>query len=152
MNSLNEFVDIIEGICTAHPQINKFVYGDFNKVNQDKDFKPVIVEVFPASASNTGQVMTLEMALAVYDKCQDDYSNLAEIHSKTLEIANDIIAQIKNGSRTFTSYNESKDVRQEFELQTTSFDPIYNEKNDLLQGWGVGVSVNIFNDMNACNL
>jgi len=152
MNTLKETVSIIEKFCDNHPQINKYVYGDFNVINQDKDFKPVICEVFASGASNTDKLFTTDIAVGFYDKCKEDYSNLLDIHSKTLQIANDLINDFVNGNGTYTTFGREEEIRQNYQVETTSFEPIYNQKNDRLQGFAIVFSVTIFNDQSACNL
>lgn len=146
MKSLKELVNDIETFCTAHQMIKTFKYGDFNVLNDDKDFKPVQVECYPTTANNAGKTFTTGLDVAFLDKCKDDFSNLLNIHSKTLEAANDLINTFVNGDESLIA------VRFTYTVELTNFEPITSEKNNRLHGWLVSFEVSQFNNQDGCNV
>lgn len=146
MKNLKDLITDIETFCTAHYLINTFKYGDVASLNKDKEFKPVQVEVFPTTITNSGKLRDLNLDIYVLDKCKEDGSNLLEIHDKTLQVANDLVNTFIHGDDSLIQ------VRNEFTIEATDFTLVYNERNNRLTGWQVGFTVNQFNKQDGCNV
>ena len=94
--TLNQVVAQIKQIAEAHQQINTVFYGDFDEflgMSADNVYPAMYFDV--TSASISGRNLDLNLSLFFFDRMLPEKSNELEAVSDQLNIAQDIIAQLR---------------------------------------------------------
>ena len=93
--TLNQINELLEGIATAHQQINSYGIGDlYDLVANGAVTYPLMFTVI-----NPGQIqgkqMSLNLSLLFMDLVHKDQHNELEVLSDQLQIATDVVAQLR---------------------------------------------------------
>jgi hypothetical protein len=138
MKSLKQVVNDIKEFCESHPQINHFNYGEFENSGDKNIFKPIMVIVYPESATATEYILDIY----VFDKPNEDDFDLLEVDSKTLEVAQDIV----------THFTNNPEKQYQYQVDASNISPVTNDTGDALNGWQLALTLRQFNPQNDCLL
>jgi hypothetical protein len=137
-------------IAFAHEQINSFGFGDITQLTNDietkKEPKYTRLYVVPQNVEFNQNHIHFNYAVMIYDKVEDDLSNLEEVMSDTLEIAMDVWTVFWQ-SYTQASGNFSKIVVGDWEPDTH---PFVERSETILGGWTMHIKMSIPFDYNSC--
>lgn len=90
-----ELADIEQG----HLQLNTFFWGDFPRaVNEENINYPLMASYFPNAGFLDNQT-TLPITIVIADKIYDDYTNLNDVESDTLQICRDVFNVMNKSTR-----------------------------------------------------
>ena len=90
-----ELADILEG----HLQLNTFFWGDFPRaVNEENINYPLMACYYPSAGLLDNQT-TLPITIVIADKIYDDYTNLNDVESDTLQYCRDVFNIMNKSTR-----------------------------------------------------
>lgn len=138
MKTLKQVVKDIQAFCNQHPQVNYFKYGEFENSGDTSLFKPIMVIVYPESATESQYVLDLY----IFDKPSEDEFDELEVDSKTLEVAQDIV----------THFTNNPENQYQYRVEISSITPVTNNTGDALNGWQLTLTLLQFNPQNDCLL
>jgi len=130
--TLNQVVDTITQIATAHKQIKSVYFGDiadYLSKGTDNIYPSLYYDV--TGANIQGKSLTLNFSLYFFDRMLAENTNETEVLSDMLEVAQDILAQLKYNNFIF----------DEMTSATISF--ITEDTPDLLAGVKVDMALDI---------
>lgn len=158
MITYKNIVDDFNSIATNHFQINSFHNGFLDEVDVDKmnesQFPLLYLEPAPTTV-DTG-VLTYSFNVFVLSLLKEDLSNREQVWSDMLQIAQDIVAEIKQNLSLQTTGGDAGKKRSYFsdevvlELPIT-LEPITARFSNILTGWGTTISVQVNNTNNLCD-
>jgi hypothetical protein len=137
--TLNQIFKIIEGLANSHSNINTVIFGANSEIdNSDVDG---ILMWYDVSQGNTdGTQLNYSFELAFLDVLNPDLSNLKDIMSDTLQVAQDISSAI---------YNYDGDV--EFDLpKKSSIQPVEHKYLSDYAGHTLSFTINTPYEWNEC--
>ena len=137
--TLNQIFKIIEGFANSHSNINTVIFGANSEIdNSDVDG---ILMWYDVSQGNTdGTQLNYSFELAFLDVLNPDLSNLKDIMSDTLQVAQDISSAI---------YNYDGDV--EFDLpKKSSIQPVEHKYLSDYAGHTLSFTINTPYEWNEC--
>lgn len=139
----NQIVNRIEELCDRHLQIHTFFCGkEWNFQAGTENIYPAVV-LFPLpSVINRGQIV-ITFSMFVVDILNKDRTNLNEIHSDTLQIITDLIAELKDDEDTYGFWLDDENV---------VIEPIEEVLDDVLGGWNCTVGITIKYTGTSCGL
>ena len=137
----NQVISTFADICSKHKQVNSFYSLQTWEFETKENVYPAVLLIPLPSVIQQGQTV-LSFELHVMDLLNKDSSNLNEIHSDTLQIANDIIAEIADDEDDYG-----------FVLNTDSISvvPFEESLDDRVAGWVCTLDIQIANGLNNCN-
>ena len=140
--TLNQINELLEGIATAHQQINSYGIGDlYDLVANGAVTYPLMFTVI-----NPGQIqgkqMSLNLSLLFMDLVHKDQRNELEVLSDQLQIATDVVAQLRAPLyEDWFLVNES-----------VSFEDFTERFNDEVAGYKIDITLNLSEQFNLCAL
>tara|TARA_R110002126_G_scaffold62270_1_gene160463 strand:+ start:10015 stop:10698 length:684 start_codon:yes stop_codon:yes gene_type:complete len=137
--TLNQIFKIIEGFANSHSNINTVIFGANSEIdNSDVDG---ILMWYDVSQGNTdGTQLNYSFELAFLDVLNPDLSNLKDIMSDTLQVAQDISAAI---------YNYDGEI--EFDLpKKSSIQPVEHKYLSDYAGHTLSFTINTPYEWNEC--
>ena len=137
--TLNQIFKIIEGLANSHSNINTVIFGANSEIdNSDVDG---ILMWYDVSQGNTdGTQLNYSFELAFLDVLNPDLSNLKDIMSDTLQVAQDISAAI---------YNYDGEI--EFDLpKKSSIQPVEHKYLSDYAGHTLSFTINTPYEWNEC--
>jgi hypothetical protein len=137
--TLNQIFKIIEGFANSHSNINTVIFGSNSEIdNSDVDGTLMWYDVSQGNTDGTQLNYTFE--LAFLDVLNPDLSNLKDIMSDTLQVAQDISAAI---------YNYDGDI--EFDLpKKSSIQPVEHKYLSDYAGHTLTFTINTPYEWNEC--
>ena len=133
-----------------HEQIRSFGYGDFTQLTNDVITKqePLYPRLYilPQNVEFNTNHIHFNYAVMVYDKVEEDMSNLEEVLSDTLEIEQDVWT-IFWQSYTAAQGDFSKIIVGDWEPDTH---PFVERFETTLAGWTMHIKMSIPFDYNSC--
>ena len=139
--TLNQIFKIIEGLANSHSNINTVIFGANSEIdNSDVDG---ILMWYDVSQGNTdGTQLNYSFELAFLDVLNPDLSNLKDIMSDTLQVAQDISAAI---------YNYDGEI--EFDLpKKSSIQPVEHKYLSDYAGHTLSFTINTPYEWNECRI
>ena len=139
--TLNQLMLRLSEVAAEHRQINEFFQGDFlDAISRDAvDYTLMVVTLQPGSMN--ADVVRVSAVITICDKYNlSNYRQINEVHSDCLSICNDL-------NITFRQYGWSEfcDI-----VSDISMDPFINEGQDMVAGWTMNVTFDIYNDGDWC--
>lgn len=138
----NQVIKAFSDICDNHKQINSFYSLQTWEFQTKENVYPAVLLIPLPSTIQQGMTI-LSFELHVMDLLNKDSSNLNEIHSDTLQIANDIIAE--------TAENED-DYGFTLNTEAITATPFEESLDDRVAGWVITLDVEIENGLDDCNI
>ena len=137
--TLNQIFKIIEGFANSHSNINTVIFGSNSEIdNSDVDGTLMWYDVSQGNTDGTQLNYTFE--LAFLDVLNPDLSNLKDVMSDTLQVAQDISAAI---------YNYDGEV--EFDLpKKSSIQPVEHKYLSDYAGHTLTFTINTPYEWNEC--
>jgi hypothetical protein len=132
MTTLNQIIQVLESISNAHKQIQSFGFGQEWDVAASAVQYPLMY-VVPQQSSVADKVMSMKLSLLFMDLVNKDDSNKQEILSDTLQIAMDVLAQLK-----LLPYEDLFDLDRNVTL--TDFCEKYDDE---VSGYKMDITLNI---------
>ena len=134
----------LEEIAVQHKQIKgSFFQGDFyDAISRDAVQYPLmVVTLQPGSINDTS--VTVNAVITICDKYnKQEYRQINEVHSDCLSILNDINVTMRQ--YRFTEF---------MDLATSlSTDPFIEQGHDVVAGWTMALSCDIFNESDWCSI
>lgn len=158
MITYKNIVDDFNSIATNHYLINSFHNGFLDEVDIDKmntnSFPLLYVE--PTANTIDSGVLTYSFNIYILDILKEDLSNREEVWSNTLQIIQDIVAEVKQNLSLQTSGGDSGKKFSYFsdevvlELPITT-EPITARFANILTGWTSNISLQVNNTNNLCD-
>lgn len=141
MSRLKNIHNILKSIADDHIQINSFFWGDtLRAVNESTLLYPALI-AFPENATISNNILKVNIVLFIVDRVNKDMSNLLDVESDMLEIANDIRLLLRD--RTYVEYVvDVSDV----------LIPVRDNFKDEVWGWKIGLTFNMPNSLQSCNV
>lgn len=115
--TLQQLINQISSICNAHAQIRSFQYCESAEINTEQPLPMVIILV--SDTSQTGIVISYRFTMLVMDLVNKNEDNKYSVSSSTMEIAKDILAQLRipndyhildEGSISYRGVYDNQDV------------------------------------------
>lgn len=152
MLDYKQLLTYFSSIAYHHEQINSFGFGDFTQLTNDiitkQEPKYTRMYVVPQTVEFNQNHIHYNFAVMIYDKVEDDLSNLEEVLSDTLEITQDIwtvfwqsyTAEYGDFSNIIVGdwYPDCHPFTERFET--------------VLGGWTMHIKMSAPFDYNSCNL
>lgn len=140
--TLNQINELLEGIATAHQQINSYGIGDlYDLVANGAVTYPLMFTVI-----NPGQIqgkqMSLNLSLLFMDLVHKDQHNELEVLSDQLQIATDVVAQLR--APLYEDWFMVGD--------SVSFEDFTERFNDEVAGYKIDITLNLSEQFNLCAL
>jgi hypothetical protein len=140
--TLNQVNELLEGIATAHQQINSYGIGDLWEIVANGAVTyPLMFTVINQSSLN-GKILNLNISLLFMDLVHKDESNELDVSSDMLQVGTDVIAQLR--SPLYEDWFLVGD--------SVSLDDFTERFNDEVTGWKVDLSLQISEQFNLCAL
>ena len=141
--TLNQLMLELSEIASEHRQINEFFQGDFlDAISRDAVQYPLMVVTLQPGGM-TSEYVRVNCVITICDKYNlSNYRQINEVHSDCLSICNDI-------NVTFRQYRWTEFCDVVSEIGT---DPFINEGQDMVAGWTMNVSLNVFNSGDWCSI
>jgi hypothetical protein len=141
MTTYNEIIKAFTDICNRHKQVNSFYSLQTWEFQTKENVYPAVLLIPLPSIIQQGQTV-LSFELHVMDLLNKDNTNLNEVHSDTLQIINDIVAEVAEG-----------DFSYGFNLNTESISvtPFEDTLDDRVAGWVATLDIEIANGLDDCN-
>jgi len=146
----NNIIDILKDVATRHQQVNTFFLGKDYDLENDGDIQYPLLQVYPTLArmprNSNGEYKTIEINLAckVVDLEQQSQNNERDVHSDTLQIAQDIINEL-NQHPYYNSSNVS--ILNDIQLEN-----LEEFEDDMSAGWSFELSLQLVNNNTFCGL
>lgn len=132
MTSLNQIIQVLQNIATAHHQVQDFGFGqEWDIVSSTVQYP--LMYVVPQQSSVNDKIMNLKMSLLFMDLVNKDDSNKQEVLSDMLQIAMDVLAQLK-----LLPYEDLFDLDKNVTL--TDF---YEKYDDEVSGYKMDITLNV---------
>lgn len=97
--SINQLRVELAQIQQSHLQLNDFFWGDFLRSYKENELEYPMMGAFYPSGSLLLRQTQIQLTIWVCDKIYEDWSNLNEVESDTLQICRDIFNVINNSHR-----------------------------------------------------
>jgi hypothetical protein len=145
MITLKQIVDKIKQVASANLQVGSVHYGDIGSLNEGQQLPtPAVVIELTGAASSKAQI-TYSVQVTVLDIEDTSKANQLLIHSKTMDIANDIINEFVHGSFVIPEATSPFTIEQDIALL-----PIAMVDNNAMVGWQFTLEVSAFNARSGC--
>jgi len=140
--TLNQVNAILEGIATAHQQINSYGIGDlYDLVANGAVNYPLMFTVINPGQINDNR-MSLNLSLLFMDLVHKDQRNELEVLSDTLQMGVDVVAQLRA-----PLYEDWFIVGD-----TVTFEDFTERFNDEVAGYKIDITLNLSEQFNLCSL
>lgn len=140
-DTLNQVVTQLEAIATAHYQINSFGFGDIFEINTSGDINYPLMWLVHDSVAINGGLQTFKFNLIFCDVVKNGEVNETEVLNDQLEIAKDVIAQLKH-----------KDYQWDFLGQNINLDSFTERFVDSVAGYSFEFELEMPFDSNRCSI
>ena len=140
--TFNNVIAALENFAANHLMINSFLSGDtWDFQAQTNAYPSMLAVTYPAVIGSGMTRMSFQIFFS--DIANKDRSNVNEIHSDTLQIAQDLFAYLRD--------NEDE---LGFSLATDelSLEPFSESFDDVLVGWSMLLEIDLPFAGSACNL
>lgn len=140
--TLNQINTLLEGIATAHQQINSYGIGDlYDLVANGAVTYPLMFTVINPSQINDKQ-MSLNLSLLFMDLVHKDQKNELEVLSDQLQIGMDVIAQLR------------APIYEDWFIvgNSVAIEDFTERFNDEVAGYKVDLTLNLSEQFNLCAL
>jgi len=153
MSNIISYVDIIEvmtSIAERHYQVNSFFLGRDYELENNGDLVYPVFQVYPEFArmpiNDYKQYKTLEVTLncKVIDLTTNSDSNIKDVHSDTLRIAQDIVNEL-NAHPFYVRSNVSL-------MEDISFEALEHFDDDVTAGWKFSLKLKVINANTFCGM
>jgi len=156
-------IDDLTELCDNHKMINSFGVGDirqlgyFLEMNTDDDLnkgentgnkspKYPLVFAIPQPISRDRRTIQYGFNILVMDIINEDMTNEVQVHSDTLQIAEDILAQFGYGnSPTTGNYYDKYDI-----ITPTSITPFSESFDDYVSGVNLSLNLLVDSPLDRC--
>ena len=147
--TFNQVVEILKDIAQRHYQINTFFLGKDWELENNQDIQYPLLQVYPEAASmpqTNGEYKTINIRLncKVVDYVNQDQSNQKDVHSDTLQIAQDIINEL-NQHPYYIRSNAS--IIGDINLAN-----LEEFEDDYTAGWEFAIQLRLINNNSYCGL
>jgi len=142
--TLNQIMAELKVIADQHRQLNgSFFQGEFlDAISRDGAFYPLCVATVQPGGMGAGYVK-VNIGITICDKYNhSEYRQINEVHNDCLLICNDIKTTLQQ-----YRWTDFADVTTEI-----STDPFINRGQDMVAGWTMLISLNIFDAENWCDI
>lgn len=153
MSNIISYVDIIEvmtSIAERHFCVNSFFLGRDYELENNGDLVYPVFQVYPEFAkmpiNDYKQYKTLEVTLncKVIDLTTNSDSNIKDVHSDTLRIAQDIVNEL-NAHPFYVRSNVSL-------MEDISFEALEHFDDDVTAGWKFSLKLKVINANTFCGM
>jgi hypothetical protein len=142
--TLNQIMAELKLIADQHRQLRgSFFQGEFlDAISRDAAEYPLMVATVQPGGMGAGYVR-VNIGITICDKYNhSEYRQINEVHSDCLLICNDIKSTVQQ-----YRWTEFADVTAEI-----STDPFINRGQDMVAGWTMLLSLNVFDAENWCDI
>ena len=154
MTTVYDVIDKIKTHLRDNPIVNYVSYGDITEVDLNKTTIYPLSHFFINNVTMREHVMEVSiniLFLDIVDYTKDfnsndfgnrqDSSNLIDVYNTQLQIANELISELKRGDL----------YRDKFQLVGEPIcEPFKDRFENELAGWGVDIVINVANDISVC--
>ena len=138
--TLKNIVDDIETFTNNHNQVYSFSFGSPTIIGTKSQSYPLI-HVAPTTSKNQGSRMYLGFDIYILDLEKQDYSNLVDILTETMNIGVDLVSTFQSQNDEYYYLKNEYVTFQSF----SGFDPV-------LSGYILSVEFEIDQNNNQCNI
>lgn len=140
--SVNQLRLELADIEQSHLQLNTFFWGDFPRaVNEENINYPLMASYFPNAGFLDNQT-TLPITIVIADKIYDDYTNLNDVESDTLQICRDV----------FNIMNKSTRWQLLGRVESCSLTKFIESNADVCAGYVMTVNLTLRDSNSICDL
>ena len=140
--SVNQLRLELADIEQSHLQLNTFFWGDFPRaVNEENINYPLMASYFPNAGFLDNQT-TLPITIVIADKIYDDYTNLNDVESDTLQICRDV----------FNIMNKSTRWQKIGRVESCSLTKFIESNADVCAGYVMTVNFTLRDSNSICDL
>lgn len=140
--SVNQLRLELADIEQSHIQLNTFFWGDFPRaVNEENINYPLMASYFPNAGFLDNQT-TLPITIVIADKIYDDYTNLNDVESDTLQICRDV----------FNIMNKSTRWQLIGRVESCSLTKFIESNADVCAGYVMTVNFTLRDSNSICDL
>ena len=140
--SVNQLRLELADIEQSHLQLNTFFWGDFPRaVNEENINYPLMASYFPNAGFLDNQT-TLPITIVIADKIYNDYTNLNDVESDTLQICRDV----------FNIMNKSTRWQLLGRVESCSLTKFIESNADVCAGYVMTVNFTLRDSNSICDL
>jgi hypothetical protein len=141
--TLNKVKSQLKEIIETHKLVRSFYFGDLSEWTEFTEMAYPSTLFVLNDANFNRPVTTLNLSLYVSDRLEEDNSNRDEVLSDTLQIVQDILADIDNPTNDW--------LPNVIGAQLTPFeDNRGNDNVDNVAGWKIDFSLGLYTPANRC--
>jgi hypothetical protein len=140
-DTLNQVITQLEAIATAHYQINSFGFGDIWEINTSGDINYPLMWVIHDGVDISQGVQNFKFNLIFCDVVKGGEVNENDVLSDQLEIAKDVIAQLKHPN-----------YKWDFLGNNIALDSFTERFTDSVAGYSLSISLQLPYDANRCSI
>lgn len=142
-DTLNQVITQLEAIATAHYQINSFGFGDIWEINTSGDITYPLMWLIHDGVDISQGVQSFKFNLIFCDVVKGGEVNENDVLSDQLEIAKDVIAQLKHPNYQWSdSFIDSAINLESFTERFT----------DSVAGYSLSINLELPYDANRCSI
>ncbi len=148
MRTLNQVLDTLEGIATAHGELNGFQFGmpsEHDNAKQNVTKYPFLFVAPPEVTQGRG-VLIYEFPISVAQPIQDGQADRQYVWSDLLQTIQDVVNNFRHSLAAASGANGE---HTEPEVQIT-YSPFTDEKDNMLTGWECVLVLRTEGENNLC--
>jgi len=140
-DTLNQIITELEAIATAHYQINSFSFGDIWEINTSGGIDYPLMHLNIDNVEIQGSMQKFKFNLLFCDIVKGGEVNENDVLSDQLEIAKDVIAQLKH-----------KDYAWDFLGNNLVLEAFTERLTDSVSGYSLSIDLELPYDSNRCSI
>lgn len=140
--TLKQIITDLEDFQKDHDQLKYFGFGDLWQMSTS-DISYGLMWVTPAISNNDGRQMNVILQIGILDRLLEDNSNLRDVLSDTLLIANDVIAWFQDDEEQYGYVANETGI---------SLEPFVQKFDDNVAGWFFELEFQVPNKLNTCEV
>ena len=140
-DTLNQIITELEAIATAHYQINSFSFGDIWEINSSGGIDYPLMHLNIDNVEIQGSMQKFKFNLLFCDIVKGGEVNENDVLSDQLEIAKDVIAQLKH-----------HDYAWDFLGNNLVLEAFTERLTDSVSGYSLSIDLELPYDSNRCSI
>lgn len=145
VTTVNQLRVELNAIQSAHEQLNTFFWGSFERSQDELPTGityPLMCCYYNSGGSASGNIVSVNLVIVIADRVYDDFSNLNDTESDTLQVCKDVI----NVMQTSPRWNRIGRV------QSASVRKFIEAREDKVTGHYIDMNFVLFDSRSVCDI
>lgn len=142
-------IDALENIASSYKQIHSFGFGEIANINTSGTINYASIWVEPLAALARNGEVGYKVKVFVMDIMQKDLSNLKDVLNDMIQIAFDIVDDIKIGGQKGTGGLYPFSIKEDYRIEYIVFMERFDE---FVAGWSFDLEVWARSNSGACDI